>query len=329
VFFKLLQTADIFVDGFAGAACTRLGIGYDEQRAVKPDIIYCQSSGFGARGKYAEVPTHGFMMMAHAGAIHLDLSDDGFARQTPDPDAVFGGTFSAPIVGALYAALTAIAALRRRDATGEGAYIDASASDAAMSLRASDIVNLWNRDRITDASSVPNVGHPNSPKYDFYETKDGKFMVFAAIEPKFWRNWCKAVDRPDLAEVIDERFAVDFSDLGGADLAREIQRIFHTRTLDEWMTVALEYDIAMGPANHTADLLSDPHLQDREIIYDSVHPHAGPFKTVGWPAPVAGQPFEVNQQAPLVGEHTDAVLAGLGLSAEEIAALREQGDIES
>jgi formyl-CoA transferase len=108
-------------------------------------------------------------------------------------------------------------------------------------------------------------------------------------------------------------------------LASEIQAIFHTKTLDEWMDVALKYDIAMGPANLIPDLLSDKHLQSREIIYDSVHPHAGPFKTVGWPAPVAGQPFGIEHEAPLVGEQSDEVLEELGYSDDEVRRLRERG----
>jgi crotonobetainyl-CoA:carnitine CoA-transferase CaiB-like acyl-CoA transferase len=325
IFWELLRSADIFVDGFAGSACARLGIGYQEQRKVKPDIIYLQSSGFGARGPYAEIPVHGYMMMAQGGAIHLEMCDDGFVRQTPDPSAVFQGTFSAPIVGALYGALTAVAALEHRNRTGEGAFIDSSGTDGVIALRGAENVARWNEERIVDATAVPNIGHPNSPKYDYYETKDGKFMVLAAIEPKFWRNFCDAAGRPELATQLDETYAVDFSNTGGPELAAEIQKIFHTRTRDEWMTLAREHDIAMGPANQALDILEDEHVRSREIVHESVHPHAGPFTTVGWPAPVSGQPFGIGNDAPLLGEHTDEVLAEIGRSAADIATLHERG----
>jgi len=325
IFFELLAHADIFVNGFAGSACDRLGVGYEALRARKPNIIYCQSSGFGARGPYAEVPVHGYMMMAHGGALHLEMCKDGFVRQTPDPTAVFQGTFSAPIVGALYAALTSVAALEQRNRTGEGAFIDCSGSDATIALRGAENVGKWNRERIRNADAVPNIGHPNSPKYDFYRTKDGKFMVFAAIEPKFWRNFCKAVGRPDLNELIDTTHAVDFSNKGGAGLAAEIQKIFHSKTLEEWMTLARDHDVAMGPANQAMDILEDVHLRSREIVHESVHPHAGPFTTVGWPAPVLGQPFGIENDAPLHGEHSDEILSTLGYSAEAIKSLRARG----
>jgi crotonobetainyl-CoA:carnitine CoA-transferase CaiB-like acyl-CoA transferase len=325
LFWELLRATDIFVDGFAGSACDRLGIGYEAQRMVKPDIIYVQSSGFGARGAYAEVPVHGYMMMAQGGALHLEKCDDGFVRQTPEPRAVFQGTFSAPIVGALYGALTAVAALEYRKRTGEGAFIDSSGTDATIALRGAENVAKWNAERILDATAVPNIGHPNSPKYDFYETKDGKFMVLAAIEPKFWRNFCEAVARPDLSTQLDETYAVDFSNTGGPELAAEIQKIFHTRTMDEWMILAREHDVAMGPANQSMDILDDKHVRAREIVHESVHPHAGPFTTVGWPAPVDGQPFEIDNDAPLLGEQTDEILAEIGHSADEIAGFRARG----
>ena len=183
----------------------------------------------------------------------------------------------------------------------------------------------WNRERIVPAKGapVPNVGHPNSPKYDFYETKDRKFVVFAAIEPKFWRNFCAAVERPELAGVIDdESFAVDFSSTGGVALAAEIQKIFHTRTRDEWMSVALKHDIAIAPANQAMDILDDPHLRAREIVHEAVHPHAGPFTTAGWPAPVLDQPFGIEHDAPLHGEHTNEILSEIGYSPGDIADLR-------
>jgi formyl-CoA transferase len=184
----------------------------------------------------------------------------------------------------------------------------------------------WNRERIapTKGAAVANVGPPNSPKYDFYETKDGKFVVFAAIEPKFWKNFCAAVGRPDLAGVIDEKFAVDFSNTGGPALAAEIQKIFHTKTRGDWMAIALKHDIAIGPANQAMDILDDPHLRAREIVHEAVHPHAGPFTTPGWPAPVLDQPFGIDQDAPLHGEHTDEILSEIGCSAQDIAELRSR-----
>jgi crotonobetainyl-CoA:carnitine CoA-transferase CaiB-like acyl-CoA transferase len=315
VFFRLLADTDIFVDGFAGDACDRLGIGYEAQRAVKPDIIYCQCSGFGARGPYAQLPTHGQMMGALGGGVELRMGEDGLVEEV-------GGFGDGTVVGATYAALTAVAALHSRDRTGQGARIDAAGSDAVLSTVWFGPVYQWNDSRLVDRSSVPRApeGGPNA-KYFFYQTKDEKYLLFCGIEHKFWDNFCRAVGREDLLEAKDERAPVDFG-RGQTGLAPILQEIFHQRTLAEWVDVALEADIAMGPANQLPDLLSDPHLAAREIIVETVDPHAGPFTTVGWPAPVDGQPFEVTRPAPLLGEHTDQVLKASGYSESEIEDLR-------
>jgi crotonobetainyl-CoA:carnitine CoA-transferase CaiB-like acyl-CoA transferase len=315
VFFRLLTDIDIFVDGFAGDACDRLGIGYEAQRAVKPDIIYAQCSGFGARGPYAQLPTHGQMMGALGGGVELRMGPDGLVEE-------LGGLGDGTVVGATNAALTAVAALHRRSRTGEGARIDAAGSDAVLSTMWFGPTYTWNDSRIVDKSSVPRSpeGGRNA-KYFFYQTKDEKYLLFCGIEHKFWDNFCRAIDREDLLEAKDESAPVDFG-RGQSDLAPILQEIFRQRTLAEWMEVALHNDIAMGPANQLPDLLDDPQLAAREIIVETVHPHAGPFTAVGWPAPIDGQPFEVVRPAPLLGEHTDEVLRAAGYSEADITDFR-------
>jgi len=311
VFFELIKTADIFVDGFAGEACARLGIGYEQQRAVKPDIIYAQCSGFGAHGPYASIPTHGQMMGALGGGVKLETGADGLVKDV-------GGLGDGTVVGATNTALTALAALIRRDRTGEGAYIDGAGSDAVLATQWFFAIYAWNDDRLTDRRGM--AGGESSAKYHFYETSDAKYVLFCGIEPKFWVNFCRAIDRPDLIEANDDSAPVDF---GGstAGLAHALAEIFRSRTQVEWTQIALEADIALGPAHQVADLRSDPHLAARGIVHESVHPHAGPFTSVGWPAPIDGQPFEIAHAAPLLGEHTDEILAELGFDPAAIERL--------
>jgi len=316
IFFDLIRTADIFVDGFAGDACARMGIGYEQQRAVKPDIVYAQCSGFGAVGPYAEIPTHGQMMGALGGGVELAMGEDGLVHE-------LGGMSDGTTVAATNTALTAVAALLQRNRTGEGAYIDGAGSDAVLATQWFHAVYGWNDKRLTDRRGMPQDGP--SAKYHFYETSDKKFVLFCAIEPKFWGNFCRAIGRDDLLSSNDDSAPVDFgSGADGSSLAHVLQEIFHTRTQAEWTALALDADIALGPANQVADLVDDPHLRARGIIHESVHPHAGPFTSVGWAAPVQGQPFEIEHPAPLLGEHTDMVLAELGFAAADIARLRAE-----
>lgn len=316
IFFELLKTTDIFVDGFAGDACARLGIGYDDQVKVKPDIIYAQCSGFGAAGPYAQIPTHGQMMGALGGGANLTVGEDGLVKE-------LGGLTDGTVVGATNTALTAVAALHQRVTTSKGVYIDGSGADSVLATQWYPGTYAWNDSRLTSRAGM-SQGAEHNPKYHFYATKDERFVLFCGIEEKFWRNFCNAVGRTDLLTSHDATAPVDFAG-SQPELAHELASIFRSRTQAEWVDVAITHDIAMGPAHQVADLADDPQLKSRGIINESVHPSAGPFTSVGWPALVDGQPFEITKPAPALGEHVAGVLGELGYSEEAITGLRERG----
>jgi crotonobetainyl-CoA:carnitine CoA-transferase CaiB-like acyl-CoA transferase len=171
-----------------------------------------------------------------------------------------------------------------------------------------------------------NEGESGAARYQFYATKDDRFVLFCAIEPKFWRNFCRAVERPDLQNSISESSPVDFG-VGELALRRELQSIFRERTLADWLDLAVRYDLPLGPANRLTDLLDDPQLAARGVLVEGEHPRAGAFTYVGEAVRVADQPYEIRHPAPLLGEHTDEVLESIGLDAARREELRERGVI--
>ncbi|MET0780630.1 MAG: CaiB/BaiF CoA-transferase family protein, partial [Microbacterium sp.] len=331
IFWRLLETADVFIDGNASDAAEKLGIGYEEQCLRKPDIVYCQYTGFGSEGPYSRIPTHGQMMNALAAATPMKMGDDGLTQRIEPPPAVMGGMQmggDGTAAGAIHAAFHVAAALVHRERTGEGCFIDVAGHDGVISQAWIEATYALNLDRITDASTSPRGGGDGggaSAKYQWYEARDGKMLLFCCIEPKFWRNFCEAVDRPDLIEQHASGQAVDFG-AGQDELRRDLQRIFHQRDLAVWVELAANRDIPLGPAYVTlAEATEDQHLQTRNIFVDGEHPVAGAFTYIGEAAKVRGHTYEVRHPAPALGEHTDEVLGKeLGLSADELSQLHDR-----
>jgi len=256
------------------------------------------------------------MMGALGGGVVLAMGDDGLVEQR-------GGFADGTVVAAVYTALSAAAALQHRQRTGEGVYIDGAGSDAVLATQWFPAVYAWNDARLISRLAM-SQGNGRNPKYHYYATKDKRFVLFCAIELKFWENFCRAVGRTDLLESHNREAPVDFGS-GDDALAYELQAIFHERTKDEWADLARVHDIALGPANQVGDLQEDPQLKARGIIHDSEHPVAGPFTAVGWPAMISGQTFDVVKPAPLLGQHGDEVLTELGYDQAQIERLRDSG----
>jgi crotonobetainyl-CoA:carnitine CoA-transferase CaiB-like acyl-CoA transferase len=327
IFWTALRDADVFLDGNTTGATDALGVGYQAQRSVKPDIIYAQVTGLGAAGPYARVPTHGQSMSSLAGLSAYKVGPDGFTTASDDRAMVING--GQPVVnGPLYLAFGIAAALYRRGRTGEGAYIDVGCSDATIAAAWMSVVQRMNSDRIgSDETGMggASTGGRNS-KYNVYETKDGRFLLIALIEHHFWEHFCRGIGREDLLDekvgYATKKVAIDW---GPADLRDELRTIINSRTADEWMEFASEHDVVMAPVNSVSDLRADPQLVYREAIIDYEHPTAGTVTVTGNPIKVDGEHYRVALPAPALGEHTEEYLTKLGIDADRQAQLRTAG----
>jgi crotonobetainyl-CoA:carnitine CoA-transferase CaiB-like acyl-CoA transferase len=330
IFWTALAGADVFLDGNTTGAVDALGIGYEAQREVKPDIIYAHVTGLGATGPYARVPTHGQSMSSVAGVSSYERGADGFPRPSRDLSAVIHG--GSPVVeGPLYLAYGIAAALYRRERTGQGALLDVGASDATIAAAWMSVVQQLNRDRIgadETGRGGAATGGANS-KYNVYETKDGRFLLVALIEHHFWEQFCRGIGREDLLAddvgYVSKNVAIDW---GPTSLREELRDIIGSRTADEWMAFAAEHDVVMAPVNSARDLRTDPHLVHREAIVDYEHPTAGTVTVTGNPIKVDGCHYEVRGHAPALGEQTGEYLSELGIPPERQAELREKGVVK-
>ena len=329
VFWDLHATSDVFIDGFAGDATDRLGIGYDAQVERKPDIVYCQYTGFGREGPYAAIPTHGQMMNAEAAAVALETHDDGFVRIAENRELMWGTSIGGDgtAAGAVHAALRVVAALWRRDRTGQGAHLDASASDAVIAQGWIGAIYGLNYERITDRTGLrePGAEPLTGAKYQYYGTNDDRYVLFCCIEPKFWERFCRVVDRHDLAGRSSETGAVDFG-RDDTDLRVELQQIIGSRSQQHWIDLAIAERLPIGPAHQgVVSLSDDPHIAARQILLEAEHPEVGPFTYVGSPVIVDRQPYPRPRPAPGLGVDTVEILEELDYDRARIARLSDEG----
>ncbi|MGH6634029.1 MAG: CaiB/BaiF CoA transferase family protein, partial [Sphingopyxis sp.] len=316
IFGRLLATSDAFVTNAIADRNDRLGLGYDQLKALKPDIVYCQNTGFGATGPFREVPSHGQMMDAMAGALPMMMGEDGlvvpsdrYRRRTGS--LLSGGEGTA--MGAIYSAFHIAAGLAHRERTGEGCFIDVSSAHAVVASGWAGVSALLNRPARRgwwqDEDNIRPIA-----RYQSYQCADDLFILFCPEERKFWTAFCDLVDRPDLKD--GER---------GVELRHEIQSIIGAQPRQHWLDLAIAHNLPIGPVNDGIEEVgADPQIAARGLFVEA-EADGKPFTYIRQPAIVDRVLAPVPAPAPELGEHSDAILAELGFDEAAILSLRADG----
>ena len=316
LFKKLAATADVIVEGFRPGVMKRLGADYETIRTLNPRIVYCSLSGFGQNGPYRDYPAHDMNYLSLAGVLTL--------IGEPGRKPVIPLNLVADYAGAsLHGALGVMFALFARERTGKGQHVDVSYLDTTVALlAATPNMRFFFSDGMAPKRGEGFLGG-SYPYYAIYETKDGKLLTIGCTEPWLWENFCKAINRPDFAAFArkPDQF-VRAANAGEVGVREAIESIIRTRTRDEWWDYLVKADVCVGKVYEPEEMVKDPQVQARDMVVELRHPTLGTITEFGVPIKLSETPGSVRLAAPASGEHTDEVLRGLGLSAEEIRGLR-------
>jgi crotonobetainyl-CoA:carnitine CoA-transferase CaiB-like acyl-CoA transferase len=316
LFKRLAATADVIVEGFRPGVTKRLGADYETVRAFNPRIVYCSLSGFGQNGPYRDYPAHDMNYLSLAGVLTL--------IGEPGRKPVIPLNLVADYAGAsLHGALGIMFALFARERTGRGQHVDVSYLDTTVALlAATPNMRFFFSDGMAPKRGEGFLGG-SYPYYAIYETKDKKLLTIGCTEPWLWENFCKAINRPDFAAFArkPDQFvrAANAEEVG---VREAIEAIIRTRTRDEWWDYLIKADVCVGKVYEPEEMVKDPQVQARDMVVEVRHPTHGTITEFGVPIKLSETPGTVRLAAPTSGEHTDEVLRGLGLTAEEIGGLR-------
>ena len=309
VVLRLAEGSDLMVENFRPGVMDRLGIGYDDVRAVNPSIVYVSGTGFGPDGPYVSRPGQDLLIQSMSG-----LAAYGGRRDDPPTPS---GSSIVDASTALLLAFSSMVGLFHRQRTGEGQKIDVSLFNTAVALQCQEIAAFLNMQRRFDRSEAGVAGAWLSAPFGIYRTKDRPIAIAMASLAVVG----ELIGAPELAAFDEGDRAYDDRD----DAYRIVQDRLLTKTAAEWLEILAARDIWAAPVNTFDDLVEDPQVAHNELIRTVEHPAGGEIRVVGVPMRFSATPGDIRSGPPTVGQHTGDVLADAGFSSEEIAALREDG----
>ncbi len=312
VLLRMVKDADILIENYRPGALRRMGLGYDDLKAINPRLIYTSISGFGQSGPWADRPGFDLMAQAMSGV----MSVTGY----PDSPPVKAGVPVADIGCALFAIYATLAAYIGAKNTGQGQYVDAALFDSAMAFSVWDICDYWGTGKPPEPLGTANK---MTAPYQAMACSDGHF-VMGANNQKLWVQLCTLMQRTELLE--DPRFSTIALRLANRQaLQDELEKTFITQTKNYWVETLLANGLPAGPILSYPEAFGSEHAKVRGMRMEIDHPIEGKVPNIGFAVKLSGTPQQVRRHPPLLGEHTDEVLAELGMDDAQRDALRAQG----
>jgi len=311
VLLRLAGDADVLIESFRPGVLDRLGVGYEHLRQVNPRLVYCAITGYGQDGPNRDRSGHDMNYLGLNGLLGLTGEREGPPVQAAGQIADIGG-------GALMAALGVLVALRERERSGEGQFVDCSMFDGSLSWLALVAAAMFAGGGVPGRGELPLAGAVVC--YRPYRCADG-YVTLGALEPKFWAAFCRGVGREDLVE--------HAFDPPGSDAHQAVCDVFASRTREQWRLFASEHDCCLEPVLDFDEAMRSALVASRDMVVELEQPGArSPVRLLGAPIKLSRTPADPTRApGPALGEHTQEVLASAGYSTQEIASLHEAGAV--
>ncbi len=307
---QLIDEYNILIEQFRPGTMSKFKLDYDHLKMVKPSIIYCSLTGYGQTGPMKSRAGHDINFIARSGVASYS------GRKESGP-CLSGMQMADLAAGSNNAIIGILAAVIHRNNTGEGQYIDISMTDGMMAFTALyGAANLVNGE---DPELEGGLSYGGS-LYDYYKTKDGKYISVASVEPKFFSNFCKVINRPDL---IPGGIEPD----GVHRIKKEIQDIFLKKSRDEWMELFESADACVEPVLTLSEALTGSLAAEREMVVELPIAHGGTVRQIGTPIKFSKlKPAYKNSRFSIqTTHHTREVCRSLGYSEEQIEMFERTG----
>ena len=313
---RLADTADVVIENFKVGDMARYGLDAAAMRARHPRLVYCSITGYGQTGPYRDRAGYDYAVQGLGGLMSVTGERDDLPGGGPQKV----GVAVADLFTGMYATVAILAALRHRDATGEGQVIDMALLDTQVAM----LANLGANYLVTkQAPRRAGNAHQNIVPYQVFEVADGHLILAVGNDEQF-RRFCAVAGCTELAA--DERFARNASRVRHrAELVPLLAAQMKRRTRADWLAALDAAKVPCGPINDLADVFADPQVLERGMRLPVPHPLSDQLELVASPMKLSATPVSLRRAPPLLGQHTDEVLAELGLAAAEREQLRAQG----
>ncbi|MBC7718011.1 MAG: CoA transferase [Pseudorhodobacter sp.] len=315
---ELALTSDVFIENYKVGDMARYGLDATTLCALNPRLVYCSITGFGQTGPYRERAGYDYAVQGMGGLMSVTGERDDLPGGGPQK----AGVAVADLLTGMYSVVAILAALRHRDATGQGQVIDMALLDTQVAM----LANLGAAYLATgQAPARAGNAHQNIVPYQVFEVADGHLILAVGNDAQF-AKFCAMAGEPGLA--LDERYVRNAGRVKHrAVLVPLLETIMKQRDKADWLAALEAAKVPCGAINNLHEVFADPQVQAREMTVGLPHPLTEALQLVASPMKLSLTPVQYRSAPPLLGQHTDEVLGAVGWTAERLAALRRRGVI--